>query len=177
MPAQYRERLDHGELPVSDHWPSLGNLANTWAILNMNAIQSCLAEHGIAASTVMQLGFALFIGILFLQSGLDKVFNWSGEKAFYTKHFSKSILKGQVPILMPVITLVECGAGIFSAMGFIQLLLNKSTMLGTVGMLLAATALIMLFFGQRVAKDYSGAAVLVPYFLLAMAGLWFFLAH
>lgn len=143
----------------------------------MNAIQTCLAEQGFTAVTVLQLGFALFIGILFLQSGLDKVFNWSDEKAYYTKHFSKSVLKGQVPVLMPVITLVECGAGIFSVLGFIQLLVNKGTLLGTVGMLLACTALTMLFFGQRMAKDYGGAAVLVPYFLLAMAGLWFFLGN
>jgi len=31
---------------------------------------------------------------------------------------------------------------------------------------LGATSLTALFFGQRVAKDYPGAAILVPYFLL-----------
>jgi len=33
-------------------------------------------------------------------------------------------------------------------------------------------ALLMLFFGQRLAKDYEGAAVLVPYFILASGALW-----
>jgi diacylglycerol kinase len=36
----------------------------------------------------------------------------------------------------------------------------------------AALNLIMLFFGQRVAKDYGGAAILVPYFILTMVGLF-----
>ena len=30
----------------------------------------------------------------------------------------------------------------------------------------------MLFFGQRLAKDYAGAATLVPYFILAVLGIW-----
>ena len=30
----------------------------------------------------------------------------------------------------------------------------------------------VLFFGQRMAKDYAGAAVLVPYFLLALAAIY-----
>jgi hypothetical protein len=40
------------------------------------------------------------------------------------------------------------------------------------GALVAAVALTGLFFGQRVAKDYAGAAVLVPYFLLALAAIY-----
>jgi hypothetical protein len=40
------------------------------------------------------------------------------------------------------------------------------------GALTAGVAILGLFFGQRVAKDYAGAAVLVPYFLLALAGVY-----
>jgi hypothetical protein len=36
----------------------------------------------------------------------------------------------------------------------------------------AALAFTSLFFGQRLAKDYTGAALLVPYFLLALVGMW-----
>jgi hypothetical protein len=32
-----------------------------------------------------------------------------------------------------------------------------------------------LFFGQRMAKDYAGAASLIPYFLLCAAGLYCFM--
>ncbi|MDX9750263.1 MAG: DoxX family protein [Flavobacteriales bacterium] len=130
---------------------------------------SCLAPH-----TLLQLGFAAMVAILFLQSGLDKVLDHKGNKAWLTGHFAKSPLKGTVPLLLPVITAVELAAGAFSAAAFIAVLLGKVHCFGTVGMALGMAALTMLFFGQRVAKDYAGAAALVPYFLLCAAGLWVF---
>ncbi|MGV9013857.1 MAG: DoxX family protein [Flavobacteriales bacterium] len=142
----------------------------------MNCTTDCLAEIGLTPAHLLQLAFAAFAAVLFLQSSLDKIFNWKDEKEYLTKQFSKSLLNGSVPLLMPVITLVEFSAGLFSALGFGQVLLTGNTGLGTVGMLSAVTALTMLFFGQRVAKDYRGAAVLVPYFLVAVGGLWFFVA-
>jgi len=36
---------------------------------------------------------------------------------------------------------------------------------------ITSTALLMLFFGQRMAKDYTGAAALIPYFILAGSAL------
>ncbi|MEO7081252.1 MAG: DoxX family protein [Flavobacteriales bacterium] len=141
----------------------------------MNCTASCLADLGLTPAHLMQLAFAAFAAVLFLQSSLDKLFNWKSEKEYYTTHFSKSILNGSVPLLMPVLTLAEFSAGLFSALGFGQVLFTGNTGLGTIGMLCSLTALIMLFLGQRVAKDYKGAAVLVPYFLMAAAGLFFFL--
>lgn len=140
----------------------------------MNCTTECLAGLGVTPTHLLQLAFSAFVAILFMQSGLDKVFNWKSEKDFYTQHFSKSILKGSVFLLMPVITLVELSAGLLSAAGFFQVLFTGRTGIGTAGMLCACAALTMLFFGQRVAKDYKGAAVLVPYFLLCAAGLWAF---
>ena len=143
---------------------------------HMNCTASCLAEIGLTPAHLMQLAFAAFTAVLFLQSSLDKLFNWKGQKEYLTKQFSKSPLHGSVPLLLPVITLVEFAAGLLCALGFGQVLLNGNTGLGTLGMGCAVIALIMLFFGQRMAKDYGGAAALVPYFLMAAAGLWFFLA-
>ncbi len=142
----------------------------------MNCTASCLADIGLTPAHLMQLAFAAFTAILFLQSSLDKVFNWKGEKEYLTQQFSKSPLNGSVPLLLPVITLVEFSAGLFSALGFGQILLTGNSGLGAIGMLCAVSAIIMLFFGQRMAKDYAGAASLVPYFLMVVAGLWFFLA-
>ena len=142
----------------------------------MNCTTSCLADLGLTPAHLMQLAFSAFAAVLFIQSGLDKVLNWTSEKNFYKEHFGKSILKGSVFLLMPVITLVELSAGLLSAAGFFQVLFTGNTGIGTLGMLCAVAGLTMLFFGQRVAKDYKGAAVLVPYFLMAAAGLWVFLA-
>ena len=38
--------------------------------------------------------------------------------------------------------------------------------------ILSAAAITALFFGQRMAKDYAGAAVLVPYFLLTLVAMY-----
>lgn len=133
---------------------------------------SCHATSLCSSHTLLQLGFTAMAAILFLQSGLDKVFNWKGNKEWLTGHFANSPLKGTVPLLLPVITLVELAAGLFSAAGFAAILLQKNACFDTIGLALGMTALIMLFFGQRVAKDYAGAASLVPYFLLCAAGLY-----
>ena len=69
-----------------------------------------LDNLGISADLLLRSLSSLFIAILFIQSGVDKVVNWKGEKEFYTSHFKKSILKGTVPILMPVITISELAA-------------------------------------------------------------------
>ena len=52
-------------------------------------------------------------------------------------------------------------------------LCQRGTAIAYYGVLLSALALLALFFGQRMAKEYPGAATLVPYFLLALAGLYF----
>lgn len=131
---------------------------------------------GYSGIDLLRMAFAAMVGILFLQSGLDKIIHWKGEKTYLTGHFEKSPLKGMVPLLLPVITLIELLAGLFSAAGFVQLLFKQGgTQIGFLGMSFGAEALIMLFFGQRMAKDYAGAAALAPYFLLCAAGMWVFM--
>ena len=140
-----------------------------------NNIVLWLSEQGISAANVMQVLFSLMISILFIQSGLDKVFNWAGDRDFYKSHFKDTILDGTVSLLMPVITLSELAAGFLSGAGLLALLFTGQTGIGLLGMLMACLSIIQLFLGQRVAKDYAGAAVLVPYFLMAAAGVYFFL--
>ncbi|HEY0977837.1 MAG TPA: DoxX family protein [Flavobacteriales bacterium] len=136
---------------------------------------SCPATSCFPPNLLLQLGFAAMVAILFLQSGLDKVFDRKGNLEWLTGHFGKSPLKGMVPLLLSVITLLELSAGLFSAAGFVAVLLDKGgACLGTIGMALGMAAIVSLFFGQRVAKDYAGAASLVPYFLLCAGGLYVF---
>lgn len=123
---------------------------------------------------LLQLGFAAMVAILFLQTSLDKIFDWKGNKEYLTKHFAKSPLNGSVPLLLPVITLVELSAGASSAIALVITLFGGPACFGIAGMALGMVALSMLFFGQRLAKDYGGASSLVPYFLMCAAGLWVF---
>ena len=114
----------------------------------------------------------LFLAILFLQSGLDKVFNYKGNKEWLTGHFAKSPLKNTVGLLLPTITLLEVAAGVCSALGVVLILLNGSTEIGLLGALLSALSILALFFGQRIAQDYAGAASLTTYFLISLAAIF-----
>ncbi len=128
----------------------------------------------IDAVFVMRILFSAFTAILFVQSGLDKVFNYREEQAFYKKHFSKSILHGTVGLLMPTITVAELAAGFLSAAGLVVYLLGGSKDLACWGMLFSCLSILMLFLGQRIAKDYAGAQTLATYFLVVAAGLYFY---
>jgi uncharacterized membrane protein YphA (DoxX/SURF4 family) len=126
----------------------------------------------LATLDVVRLCMAAFLAILFLQSGLDKVVDRKGNVEWLTSHFANSPLASQVVPMLGVITVVEVSAGALSALGFLALLFTGSAKLAAWGAIVSLVALLMLFFGQRMAKDYEGAAVLVPYFLVSSAALW-----
>ncbi|MCB9187010.1 MAG: DoxX family protein [Flavobacteriales bacterium] len=114
-----------------------------------------------------------FLAILFIQSGLDKVLDWKGNLEWLTGHFSRSFLSGMVPILLGTLTLFEIAAGVVSALGVVEVLVYRSYCFAFLGSLISAVSLVMLFFGQRIAKDYAGAGGLVPYFILVVIDLYF----
>ena len=111
---------------------------------------------------------ALLVAILFIQSGLDKIFDWKGNLGWLTGHFSKTFLAPMVPVLLATITVMELGAGLLAAAGIVYFLIAGSTVLIFYAAALGSLSVLALFFGQRVAKDYPGAAVLVPYFILLL---------
>jgi len=73
---------------------------------------------------------------------------------------------------LAAITLLEVGAGALSAIGCVVLMISRETTIAFYGAVTSAVALIALFFGQRMAKDYAGAAVLLPYFLLTLVAIY-----
>ena len=121
-------------------------------------------------STILQNLPALFgcllIAILFLQSGLDKVFDFKGNLEWLTGHFSKTFLRGMVFPMVVTITIMELATGFLAAAALVYFLVTGSVALIFYAAALGAVAILALFFGQRIAKDYPGAAVLVPYFIL-----------
>ncbi len=120
---------------------------------------------------VLQTLTSAFFAILFLQSGLDKIFDRRGNLEWLTGHFAKSPLAGMVPVLLGVITIMELSAGALSAIGCVMILLRHDSTIAFYGAVLAGLALLALFFGQRMAKEYPGAAALVPYFLVVIAAI------
>jgi len=124
------------------------------------------AIHGI------QVLISAFLAILFLQSGIDKVVDRRGNLEWLKGHFAKSPLTGMVPALVTIITIMELAAGILSAIGCLLIFFRHDSTLAFYGAVASAFSLVALFLGQRMAKDYPGAATLVPYFLLALAGIY-----
>ncbi|MFT3743641.1 MAG: hypothetical protein QM785_05025 [Pyrinomonadaceae bacterium] len=109
---------------------------------------------------------ALLVAILFIQSGLDKVFDWKGNVEWLKGHFSKTFLAPMVPLMLAKITVIELAAGLMSAAGIVYFFVAGTTVLIFWAAAVGAAGIVALFFGQRVAKDYPGAAVLIPYFIL-----------
>ena len=121
---------------------------------------------------LMQIFAAAFLAILFLQSGIDKIVDRRGNLEWLKGHFAKSPLAGTVPALLTVITIFEVAAGVLSAVGSVFIILSRDSTVAFYGAAISAVAVLALFFGQRIAKDYAGAAVLVPYFLLMLVAMY-----
>ena len=129
--------------------------------------------HSLTGAThVVQVLAAAFLAILFLQSGIDKVVDWRGNLEWLKGHFAKSSLAGFVPVMVTIITILELASGALSAIGCVLIFVRNDSTLAFYGAVAAAFSIVALFFGQRMAKDYPGAATLVPYFLLALAAIY-----
>jgi hypothetical protein len=132
-----------------------------------------VALHTAAGATyLMQIFASGFLAILFLQSGIDKIIDRRGNLEWLKGHFAKSPLAGIVPALLTTITIVEVAAGTLSALGCVFMILSRDSTVAFYGAIVSAVAIIALFFGQRMAKDYPGAAALIPYFLLALVAIY-----
>ncbi len=130
-----------------------------------------------AAHYILQILVSAFLAVLFLQSGIDKIVDRRGNCAYLEQHFAKSPLAGTVGPMFAVITILEVSAGTLTGVGCALLLLTRDSTVAYLGAVLAGINIIALFFGQRVAKDYAGAAVLVPYFLLTMTAIFILAEH
>ena len=124
------------------------------------------------ATYLMQIFASAFLAILFLQSGIDKILDRRGNFEWLKGHFAKSPLAGIVPALLICITILEVAAGALSAVGCVFVILLRDSTVAFYGAAISAVAVLALFFGQRIAKDYAGAAVLVPYFLLTLVAMY-----
>jgi len=121
---------------------------------------------------LLQLLVSAFLAILFLQSGVDKIADRQGNLEWLKGHFAKSPLAGTVPLLFVALIILEVSAGVLSGIGFFALLFTHNSTIAFYGALVSAIAILCLFFGQRMVKEYAGAAILVPYFLLTLVAIY-----
>jgi len=120
----------------------------------------------------MKILSVCFLTILFLQSGIDKIIDKKGNLNWLRSHFANSPLKNNVPVLLIIVTVIELFSGLLNLLGLVLLVYNGNEIFAIFGTILASLALIMLFFGQRIAKDYVGAQSLVSYFILTLLTLF-----
>ena len=129
------------------------------------------------ASYILQVLVSAFLAVLFLQSGIDKVVDRRGNREYLDQHFARSPLAGTVGPMFVVITILEISAGVLSGVGCALLLLAHDSTVAYLGAVIGGINIVALFFGQRVAKDYAGAAALVPYFLLVLTAIYLLAEH
>ncbi len=110
----------------------------------------------------------LFLIITFLQSGIDKTFDWNGNLTWLKEHFHDSPLGNFVPFLLGTILLAEMAAGTLCAVGLYQIVIMGKSSIALYGAILSCFSLLMLLFGQRMVKDYEGAKTIAVYFIPAV---------
>ena len=118
-----------------------------------------------------QILIAIFIAIAFIQSGIDKVLDREGNLEFFKVHFANTFLKNVTPLLLIILTIFELAGGLTLAYGVYFAFVYRTTLWIFYGFVMLALTIILLFAGQRIVKDYLGAADLVPYFILIMLGI------
>ncbi len=110
----------------------------------------------------------LFLVISFIQSGMDKLIDWSGNLSWLKTHFLETAFKNVVPFLLGVLTFLEIISGALCAIGIVEIIISGSTTIAFYGALVSSITLLFLLIGQRLAKDYDGARTIVIYFVPAV---------
>jgi len=106
-----------------------------------------------------------FLAITFIQSSYDKLFYWKDNVDWLKGHFAKTQLKNLVPLALGNILVLELISGVLCVVGSIELLISNGRSFGLYGAIFSSITLLMLLFGQRLAKDYDGARTIVIYFI------------
>ena len=115
----------------------------------------------------------VFLALAFIQSSYEKLFYWQENLDFMKDHFAKTRLKNLVKLALIHLVILELISGILSVVGVIELLVNNGRTFGFYGAIFSSISLLMMLFGQRLAKDYDGARTVVIYFIPAvMAVYW-----
>lgn len=123
---------------------------------------------------IAQISVSIFLAIVFLQSGIDKVVDWKGNLAWLKGHFKATFLSSVVTPMLAVVTIMEIATGLFAIFGIYCKICCDNPWYIYHAVLFALISLLMLLFGQRIAKDYDGAKTIAIYFCIVLVSLLFF---
>jgi uncharacterized membrane protein YphA (DoxX/SURF4 family) len=114
----------------------------------------------------------VFLAITFIMSAHEKIFHWNDSMGWMKPHFEKTILKNYVPIAAGILVFFEIIAGILCLVGIVELYINGGRMFGFYGAVYSCVTLLLMLFGQRLAKDFDGARTIAIYFVVALLGVF-----
>lgn len=114
----------------------------------------------------------LFLAITFLQSGYDKFTDFQGNVNWLKEHFAGTVFDGKVAVSLKILMILELIAGLLCIVGMIEMSISGGTTFGKYGAVVSCITLLMLLFGQRIAKDYDGARTIAIYFITAVLGVY-----
>ena len=117
---------------------------------------------------VVQILVSIFFSIVFFQSGIDKIIDRDGNVSFFKDHFNKTPLQDVTALMLTMLTMLELAAATVCFLGCFNSLIYRSSVFIFFGLILCAIVLLLLLFGQRIAKDYVGAADITIYFILCI---------
>ena len=127
-----------------------------------------------APTNITLLLIFFFFGIVFTQSGFDKVFNKKDNLDFLYEVLGKTFSKLLIIIAFYNITFLEVLSGLLCFVGIFEYLIYQSLAIGFWGLIIGAVALLILLFGQRMSKNYEGAKTIAIYFMLNVFALSLF---
>ena len=131
-------------------------------ILNFNAIE------------IVQILSSIFFAIVFFQSGIDKIIDRKGNLNFFENHFKNTPFHKIYNHALTTLMLLELIAAILCAYGCIYSIVYNDTGFIFYGLLVTSFVLLSLLLGQRIAKDYIGAADITIYFIMCIISIMSF---
>jgi len=126
------------------------------SILNFNNIE------------IAHILVSIFFSIVFFQSSLDKINDREGNLKFFNHHFKGTFFQNYTSISLNFLALLEITSAFLCCFGIFYKLSYHDSIFIYYGLLMIAIVLLSLLLGQRLAKDYAGAADITIYFILCI---------
>ena len=113
-----------------------------------------------------------FLSIVFIQSALDKIFNWKENLEFTTSTLTNKFPPILVRFALLNVLSLEFTGGFGSLGGVVEILVGNSTLyMAKLGTITSSLALLILLLGQRISQNYVDAKTIVIYFIVCLFGL------
>ena len=117
---------------------------------------------------IAQILVSIFFSIVFFQSSFDKINDREGNLIFFNQHFKGTIFQNYTSISLTLLSLLEIFSAFLCFLGIFYKFLYFNSIFIYYGLLMSAIVLLSLLLGQRIAKDYVGAADIAIYFTLCI---------